>query len=127
MKTLRLLIADDDPEIRLWLEAGLEQEGAEIVGAESGAELVDLLSREGPFDLVISDVRMSWATGLQALSMARGAGIETPFVLITAHADPPTRRAAAALGALLLEKPLDIEVLSRLVAEISERGAARAG
>ena len=111
MSRPRLLIADDDPEMRSWLRAVLSNRGAAVSEAESGVELVRLLMEEGPFDLVVTDVRMSWATGTQALAMARTAGVETPFVVITAYADDAVRRAAGALGAAVLEKPFGVREL----------------
>ena len=111
MPLAHLLIADDDPEMRSWLRAVLAQAGARIDEVESGAELVRALTENGPYDLVVADVRMSWATGVQALAMARTAGVQTPFVVITAYADAAVRAAAEALGAPLLEKPLTVQQL----------------
>ena len=111
MPLAHLLIADDDPEMRSWLRAVLAQAGARIDEVESGAELVRALTENGPYDLVVADVRMSWATGVQALAMARTAGVQTPFVVITAYADAAVRAAAEALGAPLLEKPLTVQEL----------------
>ncbi|MEO7731370.1 MAG: response regulator, partial [Kofleriaceae bacterium] len=72
----------------------------------SGAELLSLLSDEGDqVDLVISDVRMPMPGGLDALAMARTAGVTTPFMLITAFADDEVRAAAHALHATVLDKP----------------------
>jgi DNA-binding NtrC family response regulator len=124
----RLLIADDDLEMRSWLRAVLACRGAEVSEVESGAELLRALSEDGPFDLVVTDVRMSWASGVQALAMARTAGMHTPFVVITAYADDAVRTAADALGAALLEKPFTIEELldtaQGLVARRQQREAA---
>jgi CheY-like chemotaxis protein len=126
MRAMRLLIADDDPEMRAWLRAVLDHRGREMVEAESGAELVRALAEQGPFDLVVTDVRMSWASGIQALTMARTAGYQTPFVVITAHADDGVRRSADELGAALLEKPFTIEELLDTAEDLLERtqGAA---
>jgi len=111
MKLTRLLVADDDAEMRAWLVAVLLHRGVEVAQAESGAELLRALATDGPFDLVVTDVRMSWATGIQALAMARTAGYQTPFVVITGHADESVRAAAGELGAVLLVKPFSIEEL----------------
>jgi two-component system response regulator HydG len=111
MNGRRLLIADDDLEMRSWLREVLGERGALILEADSGAELLRMLAEEGPFDLVITDVRMSWADGVQVLQMARTAGYETPFVVITAFANDRVRAQVAELGAVLLEKPFEVEQL----------------
>ena len=71
---------------------------------------------------MITDVRMSWTSGIQALAMARTAGYRTPFVVITGHVDTVVRAAAGELGAQLLEKPFPIEDLL----EAAELAIARA-
>jgi len=120
---VRLLIADDDAEMRTWLRAVLESQGAELREVESGAELVRALASDGPFDLVITDVRMSWASGLQALAMVRTAGNRTPFVVITAHADTDVYETADELGVQLLEKPLSPQRLLEAAEAVLARAA----
>ncbi len=111
MRDARLLVADDDVEMRSWLRQVLEPRGASVAEADSGVDLLRLLNEEGPFDLVVSDVRMSWASGIQVLAMVRSAGFEIPFIVITAYADERVRFATSQLRAVLIEKPFDIEQL----------------
>jgi DNA-binding NtrC family response regulator len=111
MREVRLLIADDDPDMRSWLREVLEARGARVAEADSGVDLLRVLSDEGPFDLVVSDVRMSWASGVQVLAMVRAAGYEIPFIVITAYADATVRASVDQLGAVLVEKPFEIEQL----------------
>jgi DNA-binding NtrC family response regulator len=111
VRDVRLLVADDDAEMRSWLRQVLEPHGASVAEADSGVDLLRLLNEEGPFDLVVSDVRMSWASGIQVLAMVRSAGYETPFIVITAYADERVRCAASQLRAVLIEKPFEIERL----------------
>lgn len=108
MRRSRVLVADDDADLRKWLKSVLGQRGLVVLEAESGLELVEALVSSGPFDLVVADVRMSWATGVQALAMARRAGFGLPFLVITAHPDELVREAVAELGALLLPKPFTV-------------------
>lgn len=125
---LRLLIADDDPEMRAFLRAALTGRRVQVEEVESGAELVQALAERGPHDLVITDVRMSWATGVQALEMARDAGWRTPFLVITAHATAEVRIAAEAFGAQLLEKPFTVErLLGAIDLALGDEGRAAAG
>jgi len=117
MARLRVLVADDDPDLRNWLRAVLIHRGLVVLEAESGAELLEQLALSGPFDLVVADVQMSWASGVQALQMARGAGFTTPFVVITAQPSAAVRQAAEAMGANLLPKPFTVEQLVEAAGE----------
>ncbi|MGI5862629.1 MAG: response regulator [Myxococcales bacterium] len=106
----RVLLADDDEDLRRWLRAVLDDAGAAVVEAESGAVLLQRLT-EAAFDLVVTDVRMSWTTGSRVLAMARAAGYEMPFVIITAHVTEPLRRELAQPGVELLGKPFEADRL----------------
>jgi CheY-like chemotaxis protein len=104
--TQRFIIADDDQEMRRVLRAILRPLGAEIVEAANGADLLGVLTKGGPCDLVITDMRMPSASGLDAMMTARTAGYETPFILITAFGDDEVRAALRRVpNAFLLAKP----------------------
>ncbi len=79
----------------------------------------------GPVDVVVSDIRMPGASGLDLLAGLRRDDWTTPVVLITAFGDPGGRHAEAyRLGAdAVLDKPLDVDDL-RLVVQtlVSMRG-----
>lgn len=124
----RVLLADDDEDLRRWLRAVLEDAGATVAEAESGAVLLQRLT-EAAFDLVVTDVRMSWTTGSRVLAMARAAAYQMPFVVITAHATETLRRELAQPGVELLEKPFEAERLvataRRLLDEARRAGERR--
>ena len=102
----RFLVADDDPDMSAWLGALLSSYGA-VVEARDGGELLCSLADDGPFDLVVSDLNMPRLTGLQVCAMARTAGLLTPFLLVTAHADGGLRRSLTRMArVVLVEKPL---------------------
>jgi CheY-like chemotaxis protein len=113
----RFLIADDDREMRRVIRDMLRSTGAEIREAANGEDLLGYLARGEPFDLVITDVRMPNITGLQVVMMARTAGYQIPFILITAFGDEEVR---AALGrvekAWMLDKPFAPPALLNCVA-----------
>jgi CheY-like chemotaxis protein len=115
----RLLIADDDADMREWLRAVLSR-AAEVVGeAASGWELLHVLSHDGPFDLVITDVRMPAPSGLSVVAMARAAGMTTPFLIITAFPQPQLVAAAARLDrVVLLGKPFSAQQLRDAMATL---------
>jgi CheY-like chemotaxis protein len=109
----RIVLAEDDREMRELLAWALRRDGYEVVQAENGMELLDRVaaSHESgmPIDLVIADVRMPGVTGLEALDWLREAGCDEPVILITAFGDASTHQDATRLGAwAVLDKPFEI-------------------
>ena len=117
---LRVLVADDDPELLEAMAATLSATGADVVLASTGVELLEALAEEGPFDLVITDVSMPWMTGLQVAATAREAGLEVPLIVMTGLDDASLPRRVGALGeaATLLRKPFDTAQLERAIAAL---------
>jgi CheY-like chemotaxis protein len=117
----RILLAEDDAEMRALVSGDLRRVGYSVVECADGAALLkklDAASRnEGlGVDLVVADVRMPELTGLEALEQLRGADPFTPCIVVTAFGSAETRRAAARLGAIaVLDKPFEIQDLLRLV------------
>jgi CheY-like chemotaxis protein len=120
----RVLVADDDPLLLATVAEALTHLGAKVTRAASGAELIEQLGNEGPFDLVVTDVSMPWMNGLQTMQAVRTAGLGTPVIVMTALADERLPSQIRALGenALLLRKPFE---LSQLVAAASKLLAQR--
>jgi CheY-like chemotaxis protein len=116
----RVLVADDDPDLLQQVLASLTDAGAEAVGAASGAELLERLAEEGPFDLVITDLSMPWFTGFQVTHSVREAGLEIPVIVMTGHRGAALRDQVRSLGArvALLEKPFDAATLRAAVAHM---------
>jgi CheY-like chemotaxis protein len=118
----RILIADDDREMRRVLRAMLRSTGAEIQEAASGQDLLGCLSQGERFDLVITDLRMPAPTGLQVIKMTRTAGNEIPFILITAFGDDEVRSALSTVpNAFVLDKPFAPPALLDCVASALNR------
>ena len=115
----RVLLAEDDDELRGLLIDALELEGYEVVPAEDG---FDLLRRIGEardaFDLVLSDIRMPGCTGLQALGALREQDWATPVVFMTAFGSLKTHGEAQRLGATIVDKPFDLDDLVEHVRSI---------
>ena len=103
----RMVIADDDVDMRRWLRVVLRPLDAVVHEVASGAELLRALA-ESPFDVVISDVWMPPPDGISAAAAARAAGILTPFIVITACTNAQVRHDAERVpSTTLLQKPLD--------------------
>lgn len=80
---LRVLVADDNEDVRLAIFKLLDAAEFDIVAAAaSGRELVDAAVALEP-DVIVSDLMMPSLTGTQALTMLRAAGYTIPFVLQT--------------------------------------------
>jgi CheY-like chemotaxis protein len=112
----RVLVADDDPELLAVVADALAFLGLDVVRAQSGAELIEQLAEEGPFDLVVTDVSMPWMNGLQAMHSARTAGLGTSVIVMTALLDSRIPMQVQALGrhAALLRKPFTLSELGSL-------------
>jgi len=108
----RLLLADDDPSTLELMRLALSTRDVEIREATNGAELVSLLANDGPYDLVVTDVVMSWMSGLQAIAAVRMAGLSTPALVVTGLSDPALTERVSRLGRVgLLRKPVGVEEL----------------
>ena len=119
----RLLIVDDETNVRLNFRMTLETEGYEIFEAGSGEQAVQLLAQHS-FALAILDVRMPGMDGLELLAKMREIGIRVPAMIVTAYGDVPHGVKAMKLGAIdFLQKPLRPEDFRNIVAEIIKRHA----
>jgi DNA-binding NtrC family response regulator len=129
---LRILLVEDDDELRWALTDFLRKEGHDVLQAADGsAVLVHLgasMLLSGGKDLpdaIVTDVRMPGLNGIKLLESVRARGWEIPVVVISAFGDDSVRKQATALGAsAYFEKPLDIEALRALLRELSAASAA---
>jgi DNA-binding response OmpR family regulator len=119
----KILIVDDEKNVRLNYRMTLETEGYTIFEAVSGAGALEELAVRS-FDLAILDMRMPGMDGLELLAKMRELGIGVPSMIVTAYSDVPHAVKAMKLGAIdFLQKPLQPEELRRIVTEILKRHA----
>lgn len=105
----RLLIVDDEDDIRLIARMSLECIGGwEVVDVGSAEDAVEA-ARSGPLDVVLLDVMMPGVDGPAALELLRPViGSETPVIFLTAKTQAADRERLAALGAAgVIAKPFD--------------------
>jgi DNA-binding NtrC family response regulator len=115
------MVVDDDPIHRRMMEAVLGAVGVDCVQASGGEEALDRAAASPP-DLVLLDVRMPGLDGIATLRRLVELLPELPVVMVTAHGDVPMAVEAMKLGARdFLEKPVDIDELRSVVADILER------
>jgi CheY-like chemotaxis protein len=117
----RALVADDDPGMLEAVAGAMVYLGYAVVRAGRGAELVDALAGQRPFDLIVTDISMPWMDGLKTVRTMRTAGMATPVVVMTALRDQQIPSQVQALGAnaVLLRKPFDLDALESAVARVA--------
>ena len=113
--TVRILVVEDDSEMRDLLTDELSDEGYEVTLAVDGSDATVKISEQA-FDLVITDMRMPRKGGLELLPELKTACPNTPVILITAFGDWPTLIEAYDKGACdYICKPFKMEDLKRAV------------
>src|ERR1700747_1868449 len=119
----RILIVDDETNVRLNYRITLEMEGYEVAEAASASQALHELI-EHDFSVAILDMRLPGMDGLALLAKMREVGITVPAMIVTAYSDVPHAVRAMKLGAIdFLQKPLRPDDLRRIVAEILQRHA----
>lgn len=124
MNTLkpRLLLVEDTPDIALWLATALRQGGMEVEHVADGHAALQVLSPGHGFDLVVLDLQLPGADGLQVLEQVRSRGDEVPVLILTARASVPDRVLGLQLGADdYLAKPFDLSELEARVQALLRR------
>src|ERR1041384_345652 len=82
MHTAKILVADDEQNLRRVLVAMLRRDGHNVVQAASGAEAIEQLAE---VDVVITDLRMPGADGMEVLRTAAKNFPQVPVIMITAY------------------------------------------
>jgi len=108
-------IVDDDRSIRWVLEKALQQEGIATQSFDSADGVLARLARQQP-DVIISDIRMPGASGLEMLAQIRKQYPRLPVIIMTAHSDLDSAVASYQGGAFeYLPKPFDVDDAVALV------------
>ena len=121
----RIVLAEDDPDVRELVADCLRKEGYEVQEVSTGAELLvriedSLFLRRIPeqVDLFVTDINMPVYTGIEIITGLRDAGMHMPVIIMTAFASEETHAQAKALGAAFLHKPFDADQLRTLVRSV---------
>jgi CheY-like chemotaxis protein len=116
----RILIADDDAEVRGFLRAALESGGYEVVEAANGKQALAAV-RAGGVDLAIMDLVMPEQEGIETIVALRKEAPSVGIIAISGALEGPYLGMARALGAqAALSKPVSAELLLAKVAEALE-------
>lgn len=130
---ISILAAEDVEVNRLILEDMLGHEGARLVFAENGRQVIERLEAEEPgtFDVVLMDIQMPVMDGFEAAQQLRSLAPALPVIGLTAHALAEERDKCLAAGMVEhVTKPIDVELLVaaicrhvRCIAQASEQEA----
>lgn len=83
----RILVVDDEENIRMLYQEELQEEGYEVTAASNGKDALDLLSKAGPFDLVTLDIRMPGMDGINTVRAIKDKHKDLAVVLVTAYGE----------------------------------------
>jgi DNA-binding NtrC family response regulator len=113
----KILIVDDEMNMRLVLAAMLKREGYEVASAADGSEALQIL-KSGRIAAVITDLKMPRIDGMELLNRVRQEYPEVPVIMITAHGTVATAVEALKKGALdYITKPFELEDLKNVVSK----------
>ncbi len=123
MKAPRILVVDDEWLFGWALEKHLERGGYRVLRAGTGREALDRVEED--IQLVLLDVELPDANGLDLIAEIKGRCPACQIILMTAHVKPGAGEEAVRRGAYgLVEKPLDLQGLVGMVDEILHWQAA---
>ncbi|MGA7750997.1 MAG: sigma-54 dependent transcriptional regulator [Gallionella sp.] len=126
MRSLQLLIVDDEPAIRQVVAAHLRKAGYSIEQAGDGEAAMERLSR-GDIDIALCDIKLPGMSGIELLRQARAANIDTAFIMMTAFASVDTAIEAIKAGAAdYMIKPLNNEELLHRLTKVGDLRGLRA-
>lgn len=116
----KILVVDDEPLIRNFIEESLTSLKKEVFLATNGQEALNLLEKEN-FELVITDMQMPQKNGLEVLKYAKKINPHMYVIIITAFGNIENAVEAMKLGAFnYLIKPFTFEIIESLLKKIEE-------
>lgn len=118
----RVLVVEDDVDLRDLVRDALELAGYEVLTTRTGREAMNLLEYVSlqtwsldAVDLVLTDLNVPEVTGTELVTLLRSARWPVPVVLMTAYASAIVREATRAMGVPLLEKPFSLDQMNTVV------------
>lgn len=115
MRTGKVLVVDDEPEVRQVLLEFLSSRGYDVTAASGGAEAVAIVETTKP-DLVLLDVAMPDMDGVETLKRIVAIEPALAVIMVTANADIGITSKLLALGAVdYVPKPFDLDYLDQAV------------
>lgn len=123
--TQRILIVDDEPDIRDMLKTLMETEGYAVGTASNGLDALEAFQAE-PCDVVLTDIKMPGMTGLQLLRRVKAIDKSVEVIMLTGHGTVESAVEGLKQGAFdYLLKPCDMDTLLKKVTEAASRKRAQ--
>jgi DNA-binding NtrC family response regulator len=114
----RVLVVEDEPLLRWSLTETLRESGYEVVQAGDARGAEAAVTRYGPFDAVLLDLRLPDSTDLALLSRLRAESPGARLILMTAHGDEHVTRSALQRGAFqVVDKPFALTAMTALLSQ----------
>ena len=110
----RILLVDDQREVREGIKLMLAEDGHSVVEANNGAEALNLFAR-GKFDLVVTDFRMPFVTGDELACRIKQIAPWQPILMVTAYGEQPCKSNPVDV---VLCKPIDFDRLRDEIARL---------
>lgn len=115
----RILLAEDNATNQVYISHFLTEEGFQVQTAENGLEALEMLTTEGPFDVILMDVQMPEMDGLQATQKIRESGNDIPIIALTAYAMEGDREKFLDSGMdAYSSKPVNIDELVQIIGKL---------
>lgn len=115
----RVLLVEDDPQVRMLVRTVLEELGYQAVEAVDGQSALPILESDARINLLVTDVGLPGMDGRQLAEIARQRRPDLPIMFITGYAANAAERASfLAPGMRMISKPFPIDVLARTLREI---------
>lgn len=114
-ETFRILVVDDNKELREILQGFLQSEGHDVEGSPNGRDALEK-HQKAHFDLIITDLNMPEISGMELIKTIRKESQDTEFVIITGYASMDSAVEAVRIGAFdYIVKPFRMEELHVVV------------
>lgn len=121
METLKVLVVDDEPNIRDLLSASLRFAGHQVATAANGTDAITMISETNP-DIVLLDVMLPDISGFGVTKKIRGMGIETPILFLTARDDTEDKVTGLTVGGDdYVTKPFSLDEIMARISAIMRR------
>lgn len=117
----KILIVDDEPSMREFLEIMLTREGYKVATASDGRDALNMLNKQ-MYDLIISDIQMPGMGGLELLKNIKDVSPDTEVIMITAYASTETAVEAMKDGAYdYITKPFKVDEIRLIIKKALEK------
>lgn len=116
---MKILVAEDEPIMLKTIALRLKKDGHEIITTDNGREALSLIAEQSP-DLIITDIMMPYASGLEIVGTVKQLGKKTPIIVLSAMGQENVVLEAFNLGADdFISKPFSPNELSMRVKRLT--------